>query len=235
VVDIGCGPGNSTEVLLGRYPNAVVEGIDTSPEMLDAARLRLPSVVFRQADIRTWEDPGPFDVILANAVLQWLPDHETLLPALVARLAPGGSLCVQMPDNLDEPAVRAIAWVAASGPWAEGMAGVDDLRTTIRSAAWYHGLLRPHSGCVNIWRTVYHQVLPDTRAVVEWFRGSALRPYLERLDTPAQTAFLTRYEAAVADVLETVPGGGVLLPYPRLFLVATRADEGGRAAGSATP
>ncbi|WP_150644736.1 methyltransferase domain-containing protein, partial [Pseudomonas fluorescens] len=115
VIDIGCGPGNSTELLAARFPNAVVRGLDSSPDMIEAARKRLPNVQFDTVAIERWDEPGPFDVILANAVLQWVPDHSTLLPSLVARLAPGGSLAIQMPDNLDQPAHRLMRETAAQG------------------------------------------------------------------------------------------------------------------------
>ncbi|HEY0422617.1 MAG TPA: methyltransferase domain-containing protein, partial [Rhodopila sp.] len=105
-VDIGCGPGNSTEVLAARFPSAAISGLDSSPDMIEAARKRLPAFRFDLAGIQDWADPGPFDVILANAVLQWVPDHASLMPALMEKLAPGGNLAVQMPDNLEEPAHR---------------------------------------------------------------------------------------------------------------------------------
>ena len=115
-IDIGCGPGNSTELLVERFANATVRGVDSSPDMIEAARKRLPQVQFDTVDIGTWDENGPFDVIFANAVLQWLPDHATLLPALVNKLASGGSLAIQMPDNLNEPSHRLMREVAAGGP-----------------------------------------------------------------------------------------------------------------------
>ena len=117
-VDIGCGPGNSTEVLAACFPGASVTGLDSSADMVEAARKRLPGLRFEVSRIETWYDPGPYDVILANAVLQWLPDHGRLLPALAAKLAPGGSLAIQVPDTLDTPAHRLMREVAADGPWA---------------------------------------------------------------------------------------------------------------------
>jgi trans-aconitate methyltransferase len=111
--DIGCGPGNSTEVLRERYPQARIIGLDSSPDMIKAARERLPDIAFEVADIREWLPKAPLDVIVANAVLQWIPDHETLLPALIAKLNPGGALAVQMPDNLDEPSHRLMREVAS--------------------------------------------------------------------------------------------------------------------------
>ncbi len=115
-VDIGCGPGNSTEVLAARFPSAAISGIDSSPDMIEAARERLPRLRFDLSGIEEWDDPGPFDLILANAVLQWLPNHAVLMPALMGKLAAGGSLAVQMPDNLEEPAHRLMRQVAATGP-----------------------------------------------------------------------------------------------------------------------
>jgi len=128
VVDIGCGPGNSTEALMARFPRAAASGFDSSPDMIEAARKRLPHVHFEIADINAWNAPGPFDVILANAVFQWLPDHASLFPALVAKLSPGGSLAVQMPDNLEEPAHRLMREVAADGSWASKLSEVAKAR-----------------------------------------------------------------------------------------------------------
>src|ERR1700730_16195295 len=115
--DIGCGPGNSTEVLRERYPGARIIGLDSSTDMIEAARKRLPDIAFEVADIREWLPKAPLDVILANAVLQWIPDHETLFPALMAKLGPGGALAVQLPDNLDEPSHLLMGEVASNGPW----------------------------------------------------------------------------------------------------------------------
>ncbi|HEY0182142.1 MAG TPA: methyltransferase domain-containing protein, partial [Rhodopila sp.] len=144
-VDIGCGPGNSTEVLAERFPGAEVSGLDSSPDMIEAARQRLPGIRFDLADIAAWDDSGPFDVILSNAALQWLPNHETLMPRLAAKLAEGGSLAVQIPDNLDEPAHRLMREVAADGPWAAKLVNAAASRAPRLPAAWYYTLLRPHA------------------------------------------------------------------------------------------
>jgi trans-aconitate 2-methyltransferase len=116
IVDLGCGPGNSTEVLAALFPDAAVRGLDSSPDMISAARRRLPRAQFSIGGIETWSDAGPYDVILANAVLQWIPDHAAVLPALLAKLSPGGALAVQMPDNLDVPAHRLLREPAGDGP-----------------------------------------------------------------------------------------------------------------------
>jgi trans-aconitate 2-methyltransferase len=224
-VDIGCGPGNSTEALAARFPHAAVSGIDSSSDMIEAARKRLPRINFEMADIECWSAPGPFDVILANAVLQWVPDHARLLPALVAKLAGGGALAIQMPDNLDVPAHQLMRAIAADGPWAGKIAAVAGARTSIADADWYFRLLR--SSCqVDIWRTTYyHPLAGGPAAIVEWFKGSGLRPFLDPLNDDERAAYLHRYEAAVGQAYPVLPDGTVLLPFPRLFLVAVRVPR----------
>jgi trans-aconitate 2-methyltransferase len=223
VVDLGCGPGNSTEVLAARFQGAQIQGIDSSPDMIAAARRRLPQLQFTTRAIEDWDDSGPFDVILANAVFQWIPNHAALMPALVARLAPGGALAVQMPDTLDVPAHRLMREIAADGPWAPALAAASTARTPIGEADWYYELLRPVSTRVDVWRTTYyHPLQGGAAAIVEWFKGSGLRPFLEPLDTAMRAAFLARYTAAVARAYPALADDSVLLPFPRLFLVAVR-------------
>jgi trans-aconitate 2-methyltransferase len=223
VIDLGCGPGNSTEVLAARFPGAAISGIDSSPDMIAAARARLPRVPFTIGGIEEWKGDEPFDVIMANAVLQWVPDHARLLPSLVGRLASGGSLAIQMPDNLDSPAHRLMRDIAAQAPWARTLAAASAARTPIGDANGYYAMLRPLCSRVDVWRTTYHHPLPGgAAAVVEWFRGSGLRPFLEPLDAVSRAAYVGRYTAAVAQAYPALPDGSVLLPFPRLFIVATR-------------
>ncbi|AZY48232.1 trans-aconitate 2-methyltransferase [Bordetella avium] len=224
VVDLGCGPGNSTEVLAARFPQAEVSGMDSSQDMVLAARQRMPGVAFSQADIATWNPPESFDVILANASLQWVPDHATLYPRLLSKLAPGGSLAVQTPDNLQEPAHRLAREVAAQGPWAARMS--ETRHPDRHPAEWYYALLKPLAARVDVWRTTYMHPLAGAAAVVEWFKGTALLPYLKQLDDSEQPEFLARYEAAIAKAYPALADGTVLLPFPRIFLVATRQPAG---------
>jgi trans-aconitate 2-methyltransferase len=221
--DIGCGPGNSTEVLRERYPGAHIVGMDSSPDMIEAARKRLPDIAFEVADIREWGADRPLDVILANAVLQWIPGHETLLPALVARLRAGGALAVQTPDNLDEPSHRLMRETAASGPWAAKLAEAGKARAERHGAEWYFRLLRPHAPHVDVWRTTYyHPLAGGAPAVVEWLKATGLRPFLDLLEAAEREAYLSRYQAAIAEAYPAEADGTVLLPFPRLFFVAAR-------------
>jgi trans-aconitate 2-methyltransferase len=220
--DIGCGPGNSTEVLRDRYPSARIIGLDSSPDMIQAARERLPDIGFEVADIRQWRPKEPLDVILANAVLQWIPDHETLLPALIARLKPGGALAAQMPDNLEEPSHRLMGEVASDGPWAAKLKVATAARTERHLADWYFRLARPHAPHVDVWRTTYFHPLAGARAIVEWLKGTGLRPFLDPLEESERQAFLARYEGRIAKAYPAEPDGTVFLPFPRLFVVAAR-------------
>jgi trans-aconitate 2-methyltransferase len=220
--DIGCGPGNSTEVLREGFPHAHIVGVDSSADMIDAARKRLPGIAFELADIRQWRPGQPLDVILANAVLQWIPGHETLLPALIAHLNPAGALAVQIPDNLEEPSHRLMREIAAAGSWSAKLKDAAKARAERRGAEWYFRLLRAHASHVDVWRTTYCHPLAGARAVVEWVKGTGLRPFIDPLDESEREAYLERYEAAIAEAYPAEADGTVLLPFPRLFFVATR-------------
>ena len=220
-IDLGCGPGNSTEVLAARFPQAQVSGVDSSDDMVAAARQRLPALDFALADIGAWNPTQPFDVILANASLQWRPDQAMLDPHLAKQLVAGGSLAIQTPDNLAEPAHRLAREIAADGPWAGKVGAVK--HPARHSADFYYQLLRPHCSHVDVWRTTYfHPLAGGPSAVVEWFEGSALRPYLGPLDADQKAGFLARYLAAVTEAYPPLADGTVLLPFPRLFIVAVR-------------
>jgi trans-aconitate 2-methyltransferase len=219
-IDLGCGPGNSTEALAGHFPGADIVGLDSSAEMIAAARKRLPHLTFEESDIERWDAQGPYDVILANASLQWVPDHAALFPRLASKLATGGSLAVQMPDNLDEPTHRLMREVAAGGPWAERLANAG--RTARWDARWYYDLLRPQCSRVDVWRTIYYHPLAGADAIVEWVKGTGLRPYLAPLTDSERADYLARYRTALEAAYPPSQDGRVLLPFPRLFVVATK-------------
>ena len=221
--DLGCGPGNSTELLVERYPDASIVGVDNSPEMVEAAQKRLPSVKFRLGSIEEWNEPGPWDILFANAVFQWIGDHERLLRRLMDRLAPGGSLAIQMPDNLNEPSHAAMREVARSAPFAAKLNNAATARTTLHDEAWYYAHLKPLSSRVDIWRTTYyHPLAGGVDAIVEWLKGSGLIPFLKPLSDEEQAAYLAAYANELAKTYKPLADGTVILPFPRLFIVATR-------------
>ena len=222
VIDLGCGPGNSTELLSQRYPHAEVVGLDSSPAMLAKARERLPQVTFLEDDIVSWKPEEPFDLVFANAVLQWLPDHRALFPKLMSWLAPGGCLAAQMPDNLDEPAHALMREVAVTGPWRENFTDVEGLRERIPAMESYYSWLSAAGTEVDIWKTTYGHVMDGPGAIVEWLRSTGLRPFLGRLSGTEQGAFLQRYEAALSEAYPRQADGRVLLRFPRLFMVAVK-------------
>lgn len=222
ITDLGCGPGNSTELLVERWPEASITGLDTSQAMLDKAKIRLPDCRFVKDDISTWQPETPQDIIYANAALQWVPDHMPLFPALVDRLAPGGLLAIQMPDNLDEPSHQLMRQVAADGPWASKIGDPAAKRPRLLSTESYYDLFSG-SGCeVDIWRTTYYHVMADPAAIVDWVRATGLRPFLNPLTPAEQTAFLQQYQALLGKAYPQRQDGQCLLAFPRLFMVARR-------------
>ncbi|CAN7292699.1 trans-aconitate 2-methyltransferase [Variovorax paradoxus] len=223
VVDLGCGPGNSTELLANRFPAAKVVGTDNSEAMLASARERLPQARFELSDIATWapRDEAP-NLIYANAALQWVPDHEQLIPRLFAALAPGGVLAIQMPDNREEPTHRLMRAVAAEAPWAEPIGNADRLRTLLLPLGGYYDLLAPAAARVDVWHTIYQHPMADAAAIVEWVRGTGLKPFVDRLPADLQASYLAEYERRVDRAYPVRTDGKRLLAFPRMFIVAQK-------------
>ena len=223
VYDLGCGPGNSTELLIARFPNAEVVGTDNSDAMLASARKRLPGTRFELSDIGTWQPAAKPDLIYANAALQWVGDHETLIPRLFALLAPGGVLAIQMPDNRDEPTHRAMREVAALAPWAGSIGDAASVRTKILSLADYYDLLAPGAAEIDVWRTAYQHPMDSPAAIVEWVRATGLRPFIDPLPPAERDGFLAEYEHRIGAAYPPRADGRLLLAFPRLFIVAKKS------------
>jgi trans-aconitate 2-methyltransferase len=219
VVDLGCGPGNSTELLVERYRAARIVGIDTSQKMLASARQRLPTIAFEQGDIAEWTPPQPIDLAYANASLQWIPDHERLMPRLLASLAPGGVLAVQMPDNLDQPTHVLMRETAAEPRFAPSIGDASKLRARILSAEHYYDLLSTGAE-VDVWRTTYHHRMDDAAAIVQWVSATGLKPFVDALSPELQVQYLAEYERRIDDAYPARSDGKRLLAFPRLFIVA---------------
>jgi len=225
VIDLGCGPGNSTELLVQRFPLAHVIGIDNSEAMLSSARERLPSAHFAFGDISGWapasSNEAP-DLIYANAALQWVPDHETLIPRLFAALAPGGVLAIQMPDNRQEPTHRLMRAVAAEAPWKDPIGDADKLRTELLGIDGYYDLLAAEAAGIDVWHTIYQHRMTSPAAIVEWVRSTGLKPFIDPLDDALRASFLAEYERRVDAAYPVRADGRRLLAFPRMFIVAER-------------
>lgn len=221
VVDLGCGPGNSTELLVARWPTADVSGVDSSPAMLEAAAQRLPGLVFEAGDIASWRPAVPVDVAFANASLQWVGDHERVFPRLVESLSPGGVLAVQMPDNLDEPSHVAMREVASEPRFATHLGDASRVRARILPATGYYDLLAPTCD-VDVWRTTYHHRMDDAEAIVDWLRATGLKPFIEPLPVDLRAQFLDAYRAKLERAYPPRADGRRLLAFPRLSIVAVK-------------
>ncbi|WP_308563032.1 trans-aconitate 2-methyltransferase [uncultured Klebsiella sp.] len=217
-VDLGCGPGNSTALLRDAWPEATIVGVDNSPAMLQEAAQTLPDCQFINADITTFHPARPADVIYANASLQWLTDHQRLLPHLVNNLAKNGVLAVQMPDNWQEPSHTLMRQVAEELDFPQGG------RLPLPGVQAYYDILTA-CGCeVDIWRTTYYHPLDSHQAIIDWLQSTGLRPFLQPLDNQQRERFLKRYLELLKQHYKLQCNGKVLLLFPRLFIVACRSS-----------
>lgn len=220
--DLGCGAGQHAALLKRRHPHAVVHGLDASADMLGRARALGADVDWRQGDIASWHPEVPADLILANASLHWLPGHEVLLPRLAGALTPGGVLAVQMPMAHETRHHTLMRAVAAEGPWAGALAGIETIAPLLSMERNYDALAGLCDG-IDIWATTYLHALTGPDAVLGWMEGTALRPYLTVLDDPAiRAAYLSALGERLSEAFPPRPDGVTLLPFPRLFLVARR-------------
>src|SRR3984885_3463067 len=222
VVDLGCGPGNSTELLVERFPQSAIVGLDSSPDMLRKARERLPQCSFVEADIATWTPDPDTDVIFGNAVMQWLPDHPAIMRRLLEKMPQGGVLAIQMPDNTREPALMFQREVGESGSWKDNPEVKAAPRDDLPPTEAYYDLLRPVCSRIDIWHTIYNNVMASPAAITEWFKGSSLQPFLSPLDAAAREKFLAAYTAKCVAAYKPRYDGKVLLRFPRLFILAVR-------------
>jgi trans-aconitate 2-methyltransferase len=222
VCDLGCGTGNVTRLLAERWPEASITGVDTSAEMLAQARKALPQLTWTQESLDRFRAARALDLIYSNAALHWLPDHQRLLPALLAQLAPGGVLAVQMPRNFAAPSHTSIADTVRAGSWRSKLEPL--LRETpVLTPEAYFDLLAPHAHQIEIWETEYLQVLDGEDPVKEWTKGTWLTQFLDALQEPERSHFERDYALRVRDAYPRRADGKTLFPFKRLFLIAQRA------------
>jgi trans-aconitate 2-methyltransferase len=226
VVDLGCGPGTATTRLVDRWPMAEVLGVDSSPAMIDRARqMTIPGRLrFELGDARTWSPRRPVDVIVSNAMLQWVPDHEDLLEHLLAAVVPGGVVAFQVPANFDTPIHTALWALVSSGRWTIPTEGL--LRTrSVLPPAGYLRLLMALGAEADVWETTYLQVLTGPDPVLEWARGTALRPVLSALAPDDVATFEAEYAAVLRAEYPPDAEGRTVLPFRRIFAIARRPSD----------
>jgi trans-aconitate 2-methyltransferase len=225
VVDLGCGPGSLTRTLSDRWPDAWVTGVDSSPDMIDAAApLTVPGrVEFVRADLREWHPDAPVDAVVANAVLQWVPGHRDLIADIAGWLGPGGAFAFQVPDNFDEPSHTIVRDLRLSPHWRDRLGDGADRRAGVERPATYLQAMADAGLEPDVWQTSYLHVLHGEDAVLEWIKGTALRPVLNALadDQAATEEFLA---ACGAQLRAAYPQTalGTVFPFRRTFAVGHR-------------
>jgi trans-aconitate 2-methyltransferase len=222
VIDLGCGPGNSTAIVAQRWPDAAITGLDSSDAMLATARKEHPQWQWTQSDIASWQPDSPFDVVFSNAALQWVPDHRREFPRLLELVAKGGALAVQMPANFDAPPHRLMREVAATPAW-RNVFKTHPREWQVHPIAFYYDLLAPLAAKIELWTTDYVHVLDGVDGIIAWYRGTGLRPWLDALpDNATRMEYLGAYRARLMPYYSPRADGRVLFPFRRLFMVAYR-------------
>ncbi|MCB0187656.1 MAG: methyltransferase domain-containing protein [Caldilineaceae bacterium] len=226
IYDIGCGTGQITRLLAERWPNAQVYGLDNSPEMLTKASAEPSTVKWVEADMEQWKPAQTPDLIYSNATLQWVTDHATLFPRLVGFLRPGGCLAVQMPLSWGMASHRLMRETLANGGNAGQSLGTEELRQAVgrkwvEDAAEYYDLLEGLCRTVDIWETEYLQILAGEDPVLEWVKGTGLRPIVNGLGEEERAQFLSAYRQRLRVAYPRRANGHTLYPFRRLFIVAT--------------
>lgn len=216
VVDIGCGPGNSTAVLRSVFPNADILGIDSSENMIAKAKAEHSDLSFQVCGAE--ELTGSYDLLFSNACLQWIPDHETLLPSLMQKLTENGVLAVQIPMNQNEPLFRIIQEVAAQPKWNFG--NVHFEKNDTLSPEEYYDILSTCAGSFEMWETVYYHAMPSHEHLIEWVRSTRLRPYLDVLDDAGKQALEREILHKAKAAYPFTASGEVILKFRRFFFVA---------------
>ncbi len=222
VLDLGCGPGNSTRVLRDRFPEADILGVDNSPDMIERARRDYPELRFQAFD--AGGDPGEWsgqwDVVFSNACLQWVPDHRQLLPRLLSLLRPGGELAVQVPLQGKAPVHRLLRELVARPEWRPYFQSTRPFH--LLEDTEYCDLLATHAASFTMWETDYYHILDSHQGLLEWYRGTGLRPYLDALPVEKREDFERELLDGVKECFPRQQNGSVIFRFARFFFIAIR-------------
>jgi trans-aconitate 2-methyltransferase len=222
VVDLGCGEGTMTAGLAGRWPGARVIGVDSSAEMLAAARPIPGRLEFVRGDVREWSPDAPVDVVVSNAVLHWVPGHVDVLLRWAGWLSPGGVLAVQVPGNFRAPTHALLDALCRSPRWADRLADAGPRPDTVLEPAEYDDVVTSAGLEPDVWETTYLHRLSGADPVLAWVRSTVLRPVLARLSAAEAAAFSAEYATGLRAAYPERADGTTLLPFRRIFVVGSR-------------
>jgi len=222
VVDLGCGSGALTALLAARWPSAEVEGIDSSEEMVSSGTPH-ERVTLRVGDVATWTPPPDADVVVSNATLHWLPNHRELLASWATAVPPDGWLAFQVPGNFESFSHTLMRSLAESQRWASSLTGIVPRQDAVGTAEQYAGILLAAGLVADAWETTYVHVLQGLDPVLEWLRGSALRPVMTALPAESYALFEQELAEQLRNAYPATPGG-TLFPFRRIFAVAHRPN-----------
>jgi trans-aconitate 2-methyltransferase len=222
VYDLGCGPGNSTILLKNRWPNAEIIGLDSSLNMLEEARVLYPDIKFIQGNIADFSPPEKIDCFFANASLQWLDDHEVLLPKLIQFLHEGGAFGIQMPNNFHSPSHQVTLKILQTNEnWNSLLKQLryGILKEPFYNLSWYYDLLiKAGAKNIQLWETEYFQQMSDHQGIFEWIKSTGLRPILTQMNSENQKNFENLYVKAVSNEYPVQVNNKIMLPFKRIFM-----------------
>ncbi len=220
IIDIGCGPGNSTKVLRQKWPEAKIVGLDSSSRMIEKARRDFPDMEWITGDAADFPFQQKYDIVFSNAAVQWMPNHEVILPRLFETVENNGVLAVQVPANNESPLHKSLLTVSSSPKWSRYTTGIEKL-ITYKSAEYYYGLLSTLSQIFRLWETTYFHVMGSQSALIEWYKGTGMRPFLESLpDESSRAEFEDEVLKGCTKYYPMQRDGNVLYPFKRIFFIA---------------
>ncbi|MBU3157335.1 methyltransferase domain-containing protein [Clostridium estertheticum] len=221
IIDIGCGPGNSTQVLAQRFPNAYILGVDNSSNMIETAKRDYPNLDFKTCDVSKDLSMfgNDFDVVFSNACIQWIPKHNELLKNMMVLLKIDGILAVQTPMNYQEPIHKIIAEVSINKKWKSEFSSPRIFYNLTQSQ--YFDLLSEISSEFSMWETIYCHKLKSHKDIMEWYRDTGLRPYLNVLSDEKKKAFEQDVFDRVVEEYPIQKNGNIIFRFPRFFFIAT--------------
>jgi trans-aconitate 2-methyltransferase len=222
IIDIGCGPGNSTQILLKRWPHADIVGLDSSEKMIQKARQDYPHQKWVVGDASMLDTRLTYDIVFSNAAIHWIPRHDILLKRLFQIVNENCILAVQVPANQESPLYKAILRVSKSGKWNTFTAG-REATITYHSADYYYGQLSLYAKEITIWETIYYHIMNSHQELIDWYKSTAMKPYLDSLPTNESRAEFEKeilIECKAAYPLQS--DGKILYPFKRLFFTASK-------------